>query len=57
MTAANDSFLHAMHVTALWGAGVAAIGTVVVFLFLPGRTPPEPGPRERESEPANAVGR
>ncbi|CCK30555.1 transmembrane efflux protein [Streptomyces davaonensis JCM 4913] len=34
---ANDSFLHAMHVTALGGAAVALIGAVVVALFLPGR--------------------
>lgn len=36
--AANDSFLHAMHVTAVCGAGVALIGVVIVWLFLPGRT-------------------
>ncbi|MET7679615.1 MFS transporter [Streptomyces sp. NPDC005423] len=36
---ANDSFLHAMHVTALCGAGVALVGAVVVALFLPGRPP------------------
>ncbi|MET7453992.1 DHA2 family efflux MFS transporter permease subunit [Streptomyces sp. NPDC005574] len=36
---ANDAFLHAMHVTALWGAGVAVVGTVVVALFLPGKPP------------------
>ncbi|MFF3497727.1 MFS transporter [Streptomyces sp. NPDC003247] len=34
---ANEAFLHAMHVTALWGAGVALVGAVVVGLFLPGR--------------------
>lgn len=34
---AHDAFLHAMHVTALWGAGVALVGAVVVALFLPGR--------------------
>ena len=37
VTPANDAFLHAMHVTALCGAGVAVIGAVVVALFLPGR--------------------
>ncbi|MFD3500491.1 MFS transporter [Streptomyces sp. NPDC058678] len=36
---ANDAFLHAMHVTALWGAGVAVIGAVIVALFLPGKEP------------------
>ncbi|MET9442776.1 MFS transporter [Streptomyces sp. NPDC006610] len=34
---AHDAFLHAMHLTALCGAGVALAGSVVVALFLPGR--------------------
>ncbi len=46
---AHDAFLHAMHVTALWGAGVAVLGAVVVALFLPGRpTAPQEGQPERE---------
>ncbi|MFH8605984.1 MFS transporter [Streptomyces sp. NPDC018029] len=57
ITAANDSFLHAMHVTAVWGAGVAVLGALVVFLFLPGRTPAEPGPAEKADEPVGATGR
>ncbi|MFI9820749.1 MFS transporter [Streptomyces sp. NPDC052013] len=40
---ANDAFLHAMHVTALWGAGVALIGAIVTALFLPGRAPAPEG--------------
>ncbi|MEU5346429.1 MULTISPECIES: MFS transporter [unclassified Streptomyces] len=44
---ANDAFLHAMHVTALCGAGVALVGAVVVGLFLPGRTP---APEEKDAE-------
>ena len=44
---ANDAFLHAMHVTALCGAGVALVGALVVCLFLPGRTP-DPADREQE---------
>ncbi|NEC84098.1 MFS transporter, partial [Streptomyces sp. SID7958] len=36
---AGDAFLHAMHVTALCGAGVAVLGAVVTALFLPGRIP------------------
>ncbi|MFJ2233827.1 MFS transporter [Streptomyces sp. NPDC087859] len=36
---AHDAFLHAMHVTALWGAGVAVVGAIVVAVFLPGRPP------------------
>ncbi|WP_199809699.1 MFS transporter [Streptomyces sp. NRRL F-2799] len=49
VTPAYDAFLHAMHVTALWGAGVALIGTVVVAVFLPGRSPAaEAGEREPE---------
>ncbi|MCI3270170.1 MFS transporter [Streptomyces cylindrosporus] len=46
---ANDAFLHAMHVTALCGAGVAIVGAVVAFLFLPGK--PSAGQRgEQEQE-------
>ncbi|MER7193664.1 MFS transporter [Streptomyces flaveolus] len=48
---AHDAFLHAMHVTALWGAGVAVLGAVVVAVYLPGRTPRPESP-EREPEPA-----
>ncbi|MGW7495214.1 MFS transporter [Streptomyces luteogriseus] len=44
---AYDAFLHAMHITALWGAGIALIGAVVVALFLPGRPP---APRQGEGE-------
>ncbi|MER6009340.1 MFS transporter [Streptomyces bluensis] len=46
---AHDAFLHAMHVTALFGAGVAVFGAVVVALFLPGKAPQaqrEPGETE-----------
>jgi EmrB/QacA subfamily drug resistance transporter len=51
---ANDAFLHAMHVTALCGAGVALIGAVVVALFLPGRpTEPQRGQEEQELVPAS----
>ncbi|MEU9223553.1 MFS transporter [Streptomyces massasporeus] len=46
---AYDAFLHAMHTTALWGAGVALIGAVVVALFLPGK-PPVPRQGEGEKE-------
>jgi DHA2 family integral membrane protein (MFS transporter) len=45
---ANDAYLHAMHVTALWGAGVAVLGAVIAGLFLPGKAPKEP---EGEKEP------
>ncbi|MER6343743.1 MFS transporter [Streptomyces sp. NPDC001595] len=46
---AHDAFLHAMHITALCGAGVAAAGALVVALFLPGRgARPLPGAREQE---------
>lgn len=44
---ANDAFLHAMHVTALWGAGVAVVGAVVVALYLPGKVS---APRRDEEE-------
>jgi DHA2 family integral membrane protein (MFS transporter) len=46
---ANDAFLHAMHVTALCGAGVALVGALVVALFLPGRpADPQKGSDEQE---------
>ncbi|MEV7979461.1 MFS transporter [Streptomyces sp. NPDC086519] len=49
VTPANDAFLHAMHTTALCGAGVALIGAVVVALFLPGKPPAgQQGDREPE---------
>ncbi|MFI6434079.1 MFS transporter [Streptomyces sp. NPDC050759] len=51
---ANDAFLHAMHVTALCGAGVALVGALVVALFLPGRpTEPQQGQEEQELVPAS----
>lgn len=51
---ANDAFLHAMHVTALCGAGVALVGALVVALFLPGRpAEPQPGQEEQELVPAS----
>ncbi|MFJ9961131.1 MFS transporter [Streptomyces avermitilis] len=46
---ANDAFLHAMHLTALCGAGVAVLGAVIVALFLPGR-PPAPQEGQEETE-------
>ncbi|MGW1724636.1 MFS transporter [Streptomyces sp. NPDC002306] len=49
VTPANDAFLHAMHVTALCGAGIALVGAAVVALFLPGR--PTSGQQdEKETE-------
>ncbi|MEV0317922.1 MFS transporter [Streptomyces sp. NPDC050658] len=54
VSAAHDSFLHAMHITAVCGAGVALIGVVVVALFLPGRTPREPEPEQPKADPVGA---
>ncbi|MFJ9346209.1 MFS transporter [Streptomyces sp. NPDC101237] len=49
VTPANDAFLHAMHMTALCGVGVALLGAVVTALFLPGRPPAgQQGDREQE---------
>jgi DHA2 family integral membrane protein (MFS transporter) len=46
---ANDAFLHAMHVTALWGAGVAVLGAIVVARYLPGKpAAPRQGKDEEE---------
>ncbi|MFE9646719.1 MFS transporter [Streptomyces sp. NPDC006365] len=50
VTPAHDAFLHAMHLTAVGGAGVALVGTVVVALFLPGRDPAPKEPGEEETE-------
>ncbi|MFF5039539.1 MFS transporter [Streptomyces nigra] len=44
---AHDAFLHAMHITALWGAGIAVLGAVVVAVCLPGRPA---GPRAGDDE-------
>ncbi|KRD00732.1 MULTISPECIES: MFS transporter [unclassified Streptomyces] len=51
---ANDAFLHAMHVTALCGAGVALVGAAVVAAFLPGRPKPVPADAEEE-QPARTT--
>ncbi|TSB31641.1 MFS transporter [Streptomyces benahoarensis] len=37
VTAAQDAFVHAMHLTALASSGIALVGAVVVAVFLPGR--------------------
>ncbi|WP_164249978.1 MFS transporter [Streptomyces sp. S4.7] len=56
VSSANDAFLSAMHVTALGSAAVALIGTVVVALFMPGRTAPERStPQERSERPVEAA--
>ncbi|WBO66696.1 MFS transporter [Streptomyces camelliae] len=51
---ADHAFLHAMHVTALCGAGIALIGAVVTALFLPGR--PTAGQEGRKEPELVAVG-
>ncbi|MEU1176389.1 MFS transporter [Streptomyces sp. NPDC005820] len=49
VTSADDAFLHAMHITALCGAGVALAGAIVVALFLPGKPKaPQQGAPEEE---------
>ncbi|MBV2353685.1 MFS transporter [Streptomyces sp. J2-1] len=55
ITPANDAFLHAMHVTALCGTGVALVGAVVTALFLPGRQTAGGGPEKREAELVSAA--
>ncbi|WP_030296139.1 hypothetical protein [Streptomyces katrae] len=43
--AADAAFIHAMHVGALWTAGFALIGAVVLVLgFRPARRTPPPAP-------------
>ncbi|MDF9812804.1 MFS transporter [Streptomyces sp. SPB162] len=51
---ANDAFIHAMHITAIGSASVAAIGAVVVLAFLPRKDAvPNPG-GERAPEAVGA---
>lgn len=60
--AASDAFVHAMHVTALGAGLVALLGSVVVWVWLPGRgragseaeTGQAGGPAAREPEVASA---
>ncbi|MFI8994852.1 MFS transporter [Streptomyces sp. NPDC053542] len=47
--AANDAFVHAMHVTALGSATVAVVGALVVGLFLPGKAADRAAGRGRET--------
>ncbi|MFC6062220.1 MFS transporter [Streptomyces ochraceiscleroticus] len=47
--AANDAFVHAMHVTALGSATVAVVGALVVGFFLPGKTDDRAAGRGRET--------
>ena len=52
----KNSFMSAMHVTSLAAGGVALVGAVVAFLFLPGRREPQPGPvGVQQGEPATAA--
>ncbi|MGP3924145.1 MFS transporter [Streptomyces sp. 8N616] len=46
---ANEAFIHAMHVTVLFGAGVAVIGALVVAVFMPGRRPAENPDEEQQA--------
>ncbi|MGW1225575.1 MFS transporter [Streptomyces sp. NPDC002530] len=56
VTAANDAFMSAMHITAFCSAGVAALGALVVALFLPGKPSDGGGPaaRDEKAVPAGA---
>ncbi|MEW2440040.1 MFS transporter [Streptomyces caniferus] len=50
ITAADDAFLHAMHITALGSAAVALLGLVVAAAFLPGKVPPAPRAAQPQEE-------
>ncbi|WP_443063073.1 MFS transporter [Streptomyces sp. NBC_00483] len=52
--AANDSFVNAMHITALCGAGVAVLSAVLTGMFLP-RKPKDP-PAGQSGEQPEKVG-
>ncbi|MER7396405.1 MFS transporter [Streptomyces sp. NPDC000151] len=47
--AANDAFVHAMHVTALGSATVAVVGALVVGFFLPGKAADRAAGQGRET--------
>ncbi|WP_030256937.1 MFS transporter [Streptomyces violens] len=47
--AANDAFVHAMHVTALGSATVAVVGALVVGFFLPGKSADRAAGQGRET--------
>ncbi|MEV0599441.1 MFS transporter [Streptomyces sp. NPDC050315] len=47
--AANDAFVHAMHVTALGSAAVAVVGALVVGFFLPGKAADRAADQGRET--------
>jgi EmrB/QacA subfamily drug resistance transporter len=49
--AANDAFIHAMHITALVGGLVSIAGAVVVAMTLPGKPKPEPAGDDGSQEP------
>ncbi|WP_399091848.1 MFS transporter [Streptomyces sp. BBFR2] len=54
-TAAQDAFIHAMHLTALLSSAIALTGAVVVAAFLPGRpTGAAPAAAPRPDETARA---
>ncbi|MFD5398858.1 MFS transporter [Streptomyces sp. NPDC127097] len=55
--AADDAFIHAMHVTALGSAVVALIGALVSVLFLPGKMGPAPQAAEPREERKAGAGR
>ena len=42
----KDSFVHAMNVTSLFAAAIALLGSIIGFLFLPGRRRPAAGSHE-----------
>jgi MFS family permease len=41
-SAANSSFIHAMHVTTLISAGITLLGAIIVLRWMPGRAPAAP---------------
>lgn len=47
---ANQAFVHAMHITAVWAGAVAVLGVVVTAVFMPGRSLPTQQPSEQPSE-------
>jgi hypothetical protein len=51
-SAADSSFIHAMHVTTLISAAITLLGAIVVLRWMPGRTAPAPAAQAPAADPA-----
>ena len=58
LTAADQSFVHAMHLTSVISCVIAVLGAVTVTIWMPGRQPgaPEARPEPQAIQPAETAG-